>query len=127
MMNLPIDDSVAEFKKEWIQKMDERELKHMQLNTFITIDSAVSEAESADFTGITINRVSRENKWYITSYKKKMNTAELIDHMFYLYDTYKPQAIGLEQTTFTLAIEPFLNDEKRKRNTFFTIIPLKHG
>lgn len=127
MMNLPIDDSIAEFKRENILRATEDELKHLQLNTFIAIDSAVSEKESADFTGITIARVSRENKWYITSYKKKINTAELIDHIFYLYNLYKPQMIGLEQTTFTLAIEPFLNEEKRKRDTFFTIFPLKHN
>jgi len=127
MMNLPQDDTMAEFKKEWIQRATEQELLHMQINTFIAIDSAVSEKESADYTGITIARVSKENKWYITRYKKKINTAELIDHMFYLYDLYKPQMIGLEQTTFTIAIEPFLNEEKRKRDTFFTVFPLKHN
>jgi len=127
MMNQPIDDSIAEFKRENILRATEDELKHMQLNTFIAIDSAVSEKESADYTGITIARVSRENKWYITSYKKKINTAELIDHIFYLHTLYKPQMIGLEQTTFTLAIEPFLNEEKRKRDTFFTVFPLKHN
>ena len=127
MMNQPIDDSIAEFKREYIQRATEDELRHMQLNTFIAIDSAVSEKESADFTGITIARVSKENKWYITSYKKKINTAELIEHMFYLYNLYKPQMIGLEQTTFTIAIEPFLNEEKRKRDTFFTVFPLKHN
>jgi hypothetical protein len=126
MMNQPIDDSIAEFKREWIQKATEDDIKHITTNCFITIDSAVSEKTSADFTGITIARVSRDNKWYITSYHLKINTAELIEHIFYLYDLYKPQVIGLEQTTFTLAIEPFLNEEKRKRNKFFSIFPLKH-
>lgn len=127
MMNTPIDDSIAEFKREWIQRTKESELEHMTLNTFITIDSAVSEKESADFTGITITRVSKENKWYVTSYKMKMNTAELIDHIFYLHDTYKPQVIGMEETTFTIAIQPFFDQEKRKRNKFITVQPLKHS
>lgn len=126
MMNQPIDDSIAEFKREWIQRATEDEIKHMTLNTFVLVDTAVSEKESADFTGITINRVSMDNKWYITSYRLKMNPSDLINHLFYLNDLYNPTGIGIEETTYLLAIKPFLEDEMRKRNKFFTITPLKH-
>lgn len=127
MMNQPIDDALAEFKKEWIQRVEEEELRHMTFLTFITIDSAPSKKDKADYTGITINRVSSENKWYIKSYRLKVNSKELIDHIFFLWDTYNPEILGLEETTFTLAVKPFLEIEMRKRNKFFTITPLKHG
>lgn len=128
MMNQPIDDSIAEFKKEWIQRTTEQEIKHIRTNTFITIDSAVSEKEvwDNDYTAVTINRVSTENKWYIETYHRRMNSAELIEHMFYLYETYKPVAMGLEKTTFTVAIQPFLEEKMRDRDTFFTVVPLEH-
>lgn len=126
MMNMPIDDSIAEFKRDFIQTATEDELKHISLNTFITIDTAVSEKESADFTGITINRVSADNKWYITSYKLKINAKGLIDHLFYVWDLYKPQAIGIEKTVYLLAVKPFLDEEMRKRNIFITIKELDH-
>lgn len=126
MMNTPIDESIAEFKKEWIQRAVEEDLTHLQLNTFITIDTAVSQKDSADFTGITINRVSKENKWYIKAYKLKINPTELIDHVFYLFETYKPEVLGVEETVFLLVIKPFFEEEMRKRNKFFTITPLKH-
>lgn len=90
MMNTPIDESMAEFKKEWLQPATLDDIKHLSYNTFITIDSAVNEDEDADFTGITINRVTSENKWYITCYEMKFNSAELIEHMFYLDKEYKP-------------------------------------
>ena len=126
MMNMPIDESIAEFKKDWIQHATEDDLKHLTLNTFITIDTAVSEKDSADFTGITINRVSKENKWYIKAYKLKVNPAELIEHIFFLYNTYKPIVTGIEETVYLLAVKPFLEEEMRKRNIFFSITPLKH-
>lgn len=126
MMNMPIDDSIAEFKKEWIQRASEEDLTHLQVNTFITIDTAVSQKDSADFTGITINRVSQANKWYIKAYKLKINPTELIDHLFYLYDTYKPDVLGIEETVFLMVVKPFMEEEMRKRNKFFTITPLKH-
>ena len=125
-LNQPVDDSVAEFKKDWIKRIEEHEIQHLTFNTFITIDSAVSEKDSADSTGIVINRVSSEWKWYITAYKLKINPSKLIDHMFYLNDKYMPTMMWLEETTFTIAIRPFLEAEMAKRGEFFTVTPLKH-
>lgn len=126
MMNQPIDEMMAEFKKEFAQFEVERTLGQMETVCYVTIDSAVSEKESADFTGITINRVSRENKWYVKTYRMKVNSRELIDHLFYIKDQYNPTFIGLEETTFTMAIQPFLQEEMRKRSRFFTVTPVKH-
>lgn len=126
MMNKPIDEMTAEFKKEYAQFETEHTVLTKDTNCYITIDSAVSEKESADFTGITINRVTYDNKWYIKSYRLKVNSKELIDHLFYLRKEYNPTFIGLEETTFTIAIQPFLQDEMRKRKVFFSVTPLKH-
>ncbi len=126
MMNKPIDEMTAEFKKEFAQFQTELYLKDINTSCYITIDSAVSEKESADFTGVTINRVSSENKWYINTYRLKYNSKDLIDHLFYLQKTYKPVFLGLEETTFTMAIYPFLQEEMRKRQVFFSITPVKH-
>ncbi len=126
MMNKPIDEMMAEFKKEYAQFETVENLKQKETRCYITIDSAVSEKDSADFTGITINHVSFENKWYVKTYRMKFNSKDLIDHLFYLKDTYNPMFIGLEETTFTMAIQPFMEDEMRKRNKFFSITPVKH-
>jgi len=126
MMNQPIDDSMAEFKKEYEQTYDQDKLMHLTTTTYITVDTAISEKTSADFTGITINRVSRENKWYVTAYKIKVNPKDLIDHLFLLQDTYSPAMFGIEKTTFTMGIKPFLDDEMRNRNRFLNIRELTH-
>jgi phage terminase large subunit-like protein len=126
MMNKPIDEMSAEFKKEYAQPQTENYVQNLNTACYITIDSAVSEKDSADFTGVTINRVSSENKWYINTYRLKYNSKDLIDHLFYLNKTYKPTFIGLEETTFTMAILPFMQDEMRKRQDFFTVTPIKH-
>lgn len=126
MMNQPIDEMTAEFKKEFAQLETMDFLKQKDTLCYITIDSAISEKESADFTGVTINWVTAENKWYINTYRQKINSKVLIDHLFYLHETHKPNVIGLEETNFTMAIQPFIQDEMRKRNKFFSITPLKH-
>ena len=126
MMNKPIDEAMSEFKLNYGQYITEKEVLEKETSCYITIDSAVSKKEEADFTGITINKVDRENKWNIHTYRLKVNSRELIDHLFYLSSTYKPQFIGLEKTTFTMAIEPFIQEEMRKRQQFFSITPIEH-
>ena len=126
MMNQPVDETLAEFKKEWIRYTFPAAIEHLSLNTYITIDTAVSKTDAADFTGITINKVSAENKWYPKCYRLKINAAELIEHLFYLWETYKPIEIGIEKTIFLLAIKPFLDEEMRKRNKFIRITELDH-
>jgi len=126
MMNQPIDEMMAEFKKEYVQLEVENTVKQLETTCYITIDSAVSEKESADFTGVTINRISSQNKWYVKTYRLKCNSKELIDHIFFLHKEYNPNFIGLEETTFTMAIQPFIEDEMRKRSKFFSITPVKH-
>ena len=125
MMNTPIDESMAEFKWEYSQTATERDLAEKDTLCYITIDSAVTEKDSADYTGVTINRVDKENKWYVRTYRLRVNSRELIDHLFYLSETYKPHFMGLEETVFTMAIRPFLQEEMRKRNKFFVVSPMK--
>lgn len=127
MMNQPVDESLAEFKKEHFQYAKEDDFRHLNILTFIAIDTAISQKESADFTGITIDRVSSEGKRYVTAYKLKINPMELIEHLFYLWDTYKPEVLGIEETVYLMAIKPFLEEEMRKRNKFMSITALKHG
>jgi phage terminase large subunit-like protein len=125
-MNQPIDDAMSEFKKENTNIATEEEVKQKETTCYITIDSAVSEKESADYTGVTINFISIENKWYVKTYRMKFNSKQLIDHLFFLHTKYNPNFLGLEETTFTMAIQPFLEDEMRKRQVFFSVTPVKH-
>jgi phage terminase large subunit-like protein len=125
MMNQPIDESVAEFKKPWMQPIDFDDVKHLDTLRWGTIDPAFSEKTSADYTGIVINYVDRDNKWYLKAKGHKINPKELISMMFNLYDLEKLEAWGIEEGSYLLSIAPFLEDEMRKRNKFMKIIPIK--
>jgi phage terminase large subunit-like protein len=125
-MNQPVDDAMSEFKKDFIQHVEMEMVRNKDTSCYVTIDPAISEKASADYTGITINFVDKENKWYLKTYRMKFNSKDLIDHLFYIQATYKPVFIGLEEVAFTMAIQPFMEDEMRKRQNFFSITPLKH-
>lgn len=123
----PVSGAKREFKKDLFQYITWEDLKQKNTLCYITIDSAVSKRDSADYTGITINWVDTENKWYFKSYRVKINSAELFELLFELYKHYKPEYIGIEKVSFVEAIKPFLDEEMRKRNIYLPIKMLDHG
>jgi hypothetical protein len=122
----PLNAETQEFKKTMFKYITDEEVQAKRTLCWITIDSAVKEEESSDYTGTIINRVDEENKWYIKADRRKINSTKLIDHIFDLWVNEKPEAIGIEETTFMQAIYPFLKREMIKRNIFPNIYPLKH-
>lgn len=126
MLNLPIDENTAEFKKSWFKYIPEEEVHNKNTLCFITIDTALSQEKNSDSTGVTINWVSQDNFWHIKSYRVRVNPKELVDLLFRLYDQYNPEQIGVEKTMYTQALKPFVEDEMRKRNKYLPIVELMH-
>lgn len=123
----PVNRETQVFKPEYFKYCTLEHLKNQVTNCYITIDSAISKKATSDNTGVAINWVNGENIWHIKAYAVKVNPTELIELIFNLNDTYKPQAIGLEETLMTQAIDPFLTVEMSRRNKYPNVVPLKHG
>jgi phage terminase large subunit-like protein len=127
--NNPVDPEVADFKRAWfkyIRKEDIEKRSRLELNCFITIDTAISKKTEADFTGIIINYVDSRNNWFLKARRTKIDTGELIRVLFNLYELEKPNKIGIEKTILLESIKPFLDEEQRKRNVFLPIVELEH-
>lgn len=123
----PVNRETQIFKEEMFRYIDLDEVKNKLTSCYITIDSALSKKKNSDSTGVTINWVDNDNIWYLKAYKVKVDPTELIQLIFDLHKVYKPTAIGLEETSMTQAISPFLDVEMAKRNIFPNVVPLKHG
>ncbi len=127
--NDPVSGENRKFKLEkfkYITKEMDEELKRKQLNTYITIDRGYSVAKTADATGIIVVSVDKENIWYVQMAERfKGNEQQLITKVFDLYSYWMPRKIGIEQKAFQYTLKPAMDDEMRKRNTFFTIEELR--
>lgn len=122
----PIDEESQEFKKDWFKNRDENEVDKLNTRNFLTIDTAISQKASADFTGICDNSVDRENFWNLKAWRVKISPKELIDLLFNLHAKRSYEKIGIEKGIYFSAIKPFLDDEQRKRNKFLPIVELDH-
>ena len=123
----PIDLASQEFRKAWFQYIKPEDLKKLSTRKFLTIDTAISQKSSADYTGFVHNEVNSENFWHIKSWKARISPNELIETLFSLHTTHRYTKIGIEKTIYLDALKSFIDAEQRKRNVFLPIVELKHN
>lgn len=129
-LNEPLDDENRRFIWEWLSQIyNQEDLKYKTLNRYIAIDPAESKKDGADYTGVVIVDWDSENNWYIHYAKRyRVNSAELIDLIFALWQEFKPLRIGIEKKAFEDQIKPYLNVKKAELGVYPIVIELEpHG
>lgn len=121
----PILSENQEFRANWFKYKPLEAVLALDTRKFATIDTALSEKEAADYTGVVRNYIDRENKWHLIGERYRLNSKGIIDLIFKLHDE-GFEAIGVEEGAFTLSVKPFLDDEMRKRGKFPNVVMLKH-
>jgi phage terminase large subunit-like protein len=126
MLNEPIASEMQKFKKSMFKYKTRAQVNDMNTRNFATIDTALSKDATSDATGVVRNRVNMENFWHVSGKNYRVNPKELVDLIFNLHDE-GMEKIGIETTSYTQAIEPFFQEECRKRGKYPYIVQLKHG
>lgn len=122
----PVDDSKREFKKEWIKPISLEEVNKKRTRKFASIDTNLKKSDASDFTGVTRNYVDELNNWHIRSTRYRVNSKEILDLVFLLHAE-GFEIIGIEEGAFTYVVQPFLEEEMKKRGQFPNVVPLKHN
>lgn len=124
-LNVPIDESLAYFKKVDFLPMGDDDRKRT-LNYYITVDLAISEKQTADFSVFLIAGVDEDRRIQVRNIiRERLDGKEIVDTLLALQDTYKPVAIGIEEGQISKAIGPFLHERMVSTNTFPTLFTLK--
>lgn len=123
----PVLTENQEFKPHWFKYIPESQVAAQSTRRFLSIDTAMSMKAQADSTGFCDNRVTSQNFWNIKAWSMKLGPEELVDAIFNLHKRNNYEAIGIEKTTFTQGLKPYLDMEQRKRNTFLPIVELSHN
>lgn len=125
-LNVPIDESVAFFKrKDFIAQTEED--KKRKLNYYITADLAISEAEHADYSVFIVGGMDENRVLHIKEViRERLDGREIVDMILTLENLYKPEAFGIEEMQVSKAIGPFLREEMVKTGIFPNLVQLKH-
>lgn len=123
----PVSSETQEFKPEWYQYRTHTEVEQLKRKSrTLTIDSAASKSEAADFTGFCDNLVDSDNAWNLKTWKQKIAPDALIEQLFSLHLANKYSRIGIEEGMYLLVVKPFLDREMRERGIYLPVVPLKH-
>lgn len=118
----PITEGDQLFKREWLTQVDQ------PTNTlnFLTIDTAISQRASADYSGFVINMVDSNGNWNFKAWHERLNPKQLIDLIFHLHKEYLFTKVGIEKTIYLQAIRQHITDEMYRRNVWFEVVELQH-
>lgn len=124
-LNVPIDESVAFFKRgDFKTRTDED--RHRVLRYYIAADLAISEKERADYSAFVVGGLDELGLLHIVNViRERLNALEIIETIFALEQTYKPEVFALEEGQVEKAIGPFLYEEMPKRGVFPNLIGVK--
>lgn len=123
----PVSAETQVFKPDWFKYRTLEEVLRLNTRNFVSVDTAISQKASADYTAITINYVDRENNWNIQSMHLRCTPTELLDLLFKIHSERRIEKIGIEKTIYLQAIKEFFDQEMRKRNKFMEIVELQHN
>lgn len=125
-LNFPIDESVSFFKRnDFLPRTPED--KQKTLIHYITVDLAISQEETADFSVFMVAGVDENKTLHIIDViRERMDGQEIVETLIRLQRAYDPIAIGIEDMQVSKSIGPFLNEAMRKYNTYITLVKLKH-
>ena len=113
-------------KPNWLQYYEPKDLPRASLAVYMTVDPAISQKESADYSVITVVGVNPDNHWFVLDVQfGRWDPSELINNIFACASKYKPIKVGIEKVAYQAAIEHFVRKEMPRRQIFFEIEPLK--
>lgn len=122
-LNEIIPSELQTFKKTWFKYYQSLpEVKH----TYIFIDPALSEADTADSTGLVVVHVDAERRWFVEhAARYRISPTKLVDFLFELNKRYKPQSIGIETVAYQKTLLYFLAEEMRRRGEILPVTGIK--
>lgn len=123
--NEVIPEDMQTFKRHWVRYYS---ALPDNLYNFAFVDPAISEADTADYTGVVVVSVDTARNWYVRhAARYRINPSELIELCFRIHEKFQTKTIGIEDVAFQRAIIHFAFEEMRRRNKNIPIAGVKRG
>jgi predicted phage terminase large subunit-like protein len=123
--NIPIDDSIALFRKADFKKITD---KDEFLEYYIGVDCAISEKTTADWTVFAVVGINKAGRLKVVDIARdRMDSLAIVDMFFELEQAYHPQCFVVEDENISKAVGPFLFEQMPRRNIWPVIETLTTG
>lgn len=125
MMNDPVPDDSATFRRQYFQYYDRATIRNRTFNIVTTVDPALSLDKEADFTAmVTVGIDEFANIYILDMVRNKFTPDQLISELFNVYVNWMPGTIGVEDVALTKTLGYMLKREQERRHRFLPIKPI---
>ena len=123
-LNYPIDESSAFFRREDFLPIEPAD-KLKRKRYYASIDFAISQKESADFTVIAIASLDHDGYLQIEDIRKgRWDALGIIEEMFAVQKRYQPELFTTETGAIEKSLGPFLKSEMLTKGIFINLHPM---
>lgn len=123
--NRPISSENALFKKEMFKYWNKRP---EGLYVAMGVDLAISQRTEADYTACVVMGMDKDYHVYVLDYMRAHWTPqEIVGAVFELQDKWRPHTVGMETNGFQRTMKLAVEDEMRRRKTYFPIEEIRNG
>ena len=121
----PLSPGSQRFTPEMVRFYEPRDVERMDLNTFVTVDLAIGQSASADYTVVCTVGENEENQWFVLDMDYgRDDPSETLARIFDAVHRHGPLQVGVEKVAYQAALLHFLEKEMPRRNRFFQVKPL---
>lgn len=100
----------------------------LPVNVSLSVDPALSQKKSADYTGLTVVACDSSEVWYILSARRvKLGVHKLLDEIVEEIRTWQVSIVGIEIVAYQEALKDFLEPRLEEEGLYVTVEPLKTG
>lgn len=126
--NEPRDAEDQFFRRDDWRYYTKDDLDGKLLNTYTSVDLAVSKSKRADFSVIITVSIDTAGKYYIREIRRgKWSPKEIIDQIFLAHSKWMPHKVGVEDGMEWKTLKPYMEEEVLKRRVYLPLEELKHG
>ena len=122
------DDEEASFRSEWIREFDSRTLDRSGLRVAGFLDPSATHTERSDYKALIVLATPADAKpgqpqpiFCLHAWIRRASPMEMIDHLFWVVNTYSPGLLACESNGFQNLIWPLLSGEQRRRGQIFSL------
>lgn len=120
-LNYPIATTDLYFRPEWFIPMDGPDFDQ-PMTYYAAIDLAISKADSANKTSITVGGLDPDNRLHIIHNEAgRWDSKEIIDKMFEIHNRFHPELFVVEKGQISHSLKPFLEEEMLREGIFLNL------
>jgi len=119
----PKEDLLYDTSKIHRYKMEDIKEHLSSFTYYISVDLAISESSTADYTALAVIGINENNDWFLVDgfFQRGIQPDKTIEKIFEYVEMYRPYSVILEKVAFQTAMKTFIQKEMLRRNRYFSI------